>query len=118
MDHRQEILNEIIRSLEGKTGLTQSSQILPFNLIQFFWLQGRSRPPTIVAQFSPRDPTDAQSLWLSFPALVTLLPADSACDAPLVWPAALSPHRRALWVAMLRERRPVSLIHFDRALPF
>src|SRR5207302_11448797 len=83
-----------------------------------FWHQVRSRPPIIVAQFGPRDPTDAQSLWLSFPALVTLLPADSACDAPLVWPAALSPHRRALWVAMLRERRPVSLIHFDRALPF
>jgi hypothetical protein len=29
---------------------------------------------------------------MSFPAPLTLLPAESACDALLVWPAALSPH--------------------------
>lgn len=38
MDHHHEILNELIRPLERWAGLTEGSEVLPFDLIQCFWL--------------------------------------------------------------------------------
>jgi hypothetical protein len=41
--HRQKVLNELVRSLQRRSGLTKSSQMFLFDLFQFVWMTHEQR---------------------------------------------------------------------------